>query len=212
MLKFVLIFLFLAVPASAQVRIIDGDTLDIGETRYRINGIDAPELGQRCQTASGKNWGCGVQAREMLKRFTQSGKVRCRRLATDDYEREIARCQAGSLDLAEAMVRAGMAWAYVKFSNEYTPMQTAAQRAKRGIWQGPAKQAWVFRAERWEVAKQVSPNGCPIKGNISQNGRIYHTPWSRYYSRTRITVAKGERWFCDEAEALRAGWRAPYND
>ncbi len=27
------------------------------------------------------------------------------------------------------------------------------------------------------------------------------------YSRTRINVAKGERWFCTEEEAQAAGWR-----
>ncbi len=50
---------------------------------------------------------------------------------------------------------------------------------------------------------------CPIKGNISKTGeRIYHTPWSPWYSRTKINEATGERWFCDESEAAAAGWRA----
>ncbi|MDN5568676.1 MAG: thermonuclease family protein, partial [Paracoccus sp. (in: a-proteobacteria)] len=49
----------------------------------------------------------------------------------------------------------------------------------------------------------------PIKGNISGSGeRIYHTPWSSDYGRTKIDEAKGERWFCDEAEAVAEGWRA----
>jgi hypothetical protein len=26
----------------------------------------------------------------------------------------------------------------------------------------------------------------------------------------KVSVKKGERWFCSEAEALKAGWRAPY--
>lgn len=41
--------------------------------------------------------------------------------------------------------------------------------------------------------------------------RIYHAPWSRSYKRTRVSEHKGERWLCDKAEALAAGWRAPYN-
>jgi hypothetical protein len=49
-----------------------------------------------------------------------------------------------------------------------------------------------------------------IKGNIGSNGdRIYHTPESPYYSRTKIDESKGERWFCTEEEAIEAGWRAP---
>jgi hypothetical protein len=55
------------------------------------------------------------------------------------------------------------------------------------------------------------PKGCAIKGNINRDGEgIYHTPWgSQWYERTKITESKGEKWFCDKAEALAAGWRAP---
>jgi endonuclease YncB( thermonuclease family) len=55
-----------------------------------------------------------------------------------------------------------------------------------------------------------APNGaCRIKGNISESGKIYHVPGSEWYERTQIDPAKGERWFCTEAEAKAAGWRAP---
>ena len=50
--------------------------------------------------------------------------------------------------------------------------------------------------------------GCVIKGNINSSGeRIYHVPGQRYYDKTRINWSKGERWFCTEQEAVRAGWR-----
>ena len=51
--------------------------------------------------------------------------------------------------------------------------------------------------------------GCTIKGNISNNGKIYHLQKMASYAKTRITLSKGERWFCSEAEARAAGWRAP---
>ena len=101
------------------------------------------------------------------------------------------------------MVEQGMAWAFLKFSDEYEAAQSRAKRAKRGIWRGPAEPAWEFRETRWTKAAQTAPEGCPIKGNISPNGKIYHTPWSPWYSRTRINTTKGERWFCDEAEAIK---------
>jgi endonuclease YncB( thermonuclease family) len=50
---------------------------------------------------------------------------------------------------------------------------------------------------------------CRIKGNISESGRIYHVPGSEWYGRTQIDASRGERWFCSEAEAQAAGWRAP---
>lgn len=52
------------------------------------------------------------------------------------------------------------------------------------------------------------PKDCLIKGNINAKGqRIYHPPGCRYYAATKIDTARGERWFCSEAEAVRAGWR-----
>ena len=45
-------------------------------------------------------------------------------------------------------------------------------------------------------------------GNISKNGNIYHPPWSPWYTKTKISTEKGERWFCSEREAIDAGWRA----
>lgn len=76
------------------------------------------------------------------------------------------------------------------------------------IWQSESQLAWEYRADRWARAAAEAPEGSPIKGNISNNGeRIYHTPWSPTYAKTRIDESKGERWFCDEAEAIAAGWR-----
>lgn len=49
---------------------------------------------------------------------------------------------------------------------------------------------------------------CPIKGNISSGGHIYHTPGQRDYCKTVIDPNKGERWFCSAADAEAAGWRA----
>ena len=51
------------------------------------------------------------------------------------------------------------------------------------------------------------PAGCDIKGNISQRGRrVYHTPASPAYASVKVDTAAGERWFCSEAEAEKAGW------
>ena len=50
--------------------------------------------------------------------------------------------------------------------------------------------------------------GCVIKGSVFSSGdRIYQVPGGEYYAATRINPAKGERWFCSEAEATAAGWR-----
>ena len=57
--------------------------------------------------------------------------------------------------------------------------------------------------------EHTRPDTCRIKGNISRGTgeKIYHVPGGRYYEQTRIETRKGERWFCSETQARRAGWR-----
>lgn len=193
---------------SGSVSIIDGDTLDLDGTRFRLNGIDAPERAQTCKTSTGKIWRCGAAATQALVALTKNATVTCKSHGTDHYNRQIATCFADDHDVGRALVKRGYAWAFLKFSDTYAGEQTRAKAQKLGIWQGSAQPAWEFRAASWSSARQKAPADCPIKGNISDNGRIYHTPWSKWYSRTKINTAKGERWFCNEAEAIAAGWKA----
>ncbi|MEH6740793.1 MAG: thermonuclease family protein [Sulfitobacter sp.] len=195
--------------AAAETRLVDGDTLTIDDITFRINGIDAPEFGQKCNKSSGTRQ-CGKEALAELDRFTSGKAIRCEPIAQDEYGRTIATCFAGGEDIGAHMVRSGMAWAFVRFSRKYVDEEAQARQKRIGVWQSATQTAWDYRAARWEVAEQESPEGCPIKGNISKNGRIYHAPWSPWYTRTKVSVNKGERWFCSEAEALEAGWRAPY--
>ena len=59
---------------------------------------------------------------------------------------------------------------------------------------------------------EVPPPGCTIKGNISVSGkRIYHLETQASFPGIRIQVAKGERWFCSEAEAIDNGFRKSIN-
>lgn len=194
---------------AADIHIVDGDTLAIGDQRFRLHGIDAPEAGQKCNTPSGKLWRCGDEATAHLIALTQGKPITCDDRGLDDYDRTLSVCKAGDVELNAAMVRDGYAWAFVKFSNDYVKIERMAKLASAGVWQADTEPAWVFRAHKWEVAVQEAPEGCPIKGNISKNGHIYHPPWSPWYARTKVSLNKGERWFCSEREALDAGWRAP---
>lgn len=53
---------------------------------------------------------------------------------------------------------------------------------------------------------------CDIKGNINSNGeKIYHMPNCSLYKETVINEARGEKWFCNEKEAVAVGWRKALN-
>lgn len=197
------------VVIEGRAEVVDGDGLRIGPIAIRIHGIDAPEDGQRCPEQGSGTWDCGTTAANALSRLVEGTDVSCTAKEQDAYGRIVATCEANGQDIADQLVADGLAWAYREYSDDYVEDEQVARAAGVGIWQASGAQTpWDYRANRWERAVADSPDGCPIKGNISSGDeRIYHTPWSRWYSRTKINTAKGERWFCDEAEAQAAGWR-----
>ena len=198
------------VSVTGRVRVVDGDTLAMGPLRIRLNGIDAAEIGQTCRGADGRDWDCATAAVNRLEGLVSNGAIDCLARDQDVYGRIVATCRADGVDVGRVLVAEGLAWAFVRYSRDYVAEQEQAQASQVGIWQGEAEAPWDYRENRWARAAAASPRpGCPIKGNISVGSgeRIYHTPWSASYAQTRIDLSKGERWFCDEAEAIAAGWR-----
>jgi endonuclease YncB( thermonuclease family) len=194
---------------SGPAHVVDGDTIDIGGTRIRLEGIDAPEAGQTCQTALGETWACGTAATRLMVDLTRDVSVDCYSRGLDKYGRLLGICFARGVDINAEMVRQGYAWAFVKYSTHYVAEEAAAHTALRGIWQGPALPAWEYRAQKWASAstQPSAPAGCVIKGNVSRTGLVYHMPWSPWYDKVAMRDDKGTRWFCTEADALKAGWR-----
>ncbi len=198
-------------PAGAQdlsgaARIVDGDTLEIAGDRVRLHAVDAPEAGQRCRDRAGRTWECGAAATRALRRLARGG-LRCEGRERDPYGRLVAKCYAGDRDVAEVLVRAGAIFAYPEYGLDYVEAEKEALFAGRGVWQGAATRPHALRAAEKAAQAVQAPDGCAIKGNISDNGRIYHVPGQHHYGVTRISEARGERWFCSEAEARAEGWR-----
>jgi endonuclease YncB( thermonuclease family) len=63
--------------SSAQVRVIDGDSLRAGSEDIRLVGIDAPELSQTCRDARGRAWPCGNAAKTRLRELVSRGAAAC---------------------------------------------------------------------------------------------------------------------------------------
>jgi len=183
------------------ITVIDGDTLDVGDTRVRLFGIDAPELGQTCTKTGGTRWDCGDWVRRQVANRLQNHVARCDALTTDKYGRTVARCFLGRRDISALLVQNGLAESYRHYSLDYIDAEKAAFVAGLGIWQGNMQRPYDYRLAR------ASPNNCAIKGNISAAGRIFHLPGQEHYTATRISPHKGERWFCSASDAAAAGWR-----
>jgi len=203
-----------ATGPSGIVAVIDGDTLDVGGARVRLHGVDAPENAQSCDTGSGAQWACGDWVTQEASLRFAGREARCETVDIDRYERIVARCAVDGADIGETLVSEGLALAYVEYSRAYEAEEAEARAARRGIWRGEVQAPWDWRRAKRAgqstpdpAPERVEAGGCAIKGNISGGGRLYHMPGDPYYGRTKIDTGAGERWFCSEAEARRAGWR-----
>lgn len=208
-----------AAELNGKPRVIDGDTIEVSGQRVRLHGIDTPETKQECRKGDGAAYQCGTMATFALAELIEEHWVKCTGDGNDRYNRLVATCFAGPVNLNMEMVRRGWALAYRQYSERYIAVEAEAKTKRVGLWQGTFVKPWEWRrGSRLQPLNSLSapistadaqgPN-CKIKGNISRSGtRIYHLPESRYYANTRIDAAKGERWFCSESEAKKAGWRA----
>ena len=228
--------LLVSIPASAQYhntisgtpRIVDGDTLAIGEVKIRLEGIDAPETDQVCLDADAAKWACGVVARDRLIAHVNGRSIECKHTGTDRYGRTLAVCSVAGDDLNAWMVREGWALAFIRSSTVYVKEENKARTAKRGLWSGAFIAPWDWRhrdkgttilgalsvpiTAQKQLLEPVSATGAPspdciIKGNVNREGeRIYHMPGGTSYAKVNMDVP-GKRWFCSEDEAKAAGWR-----
>lgn len=216
---------------SGRAQVVDGDTLIIGNTKIRLNAIDAPETDQSCLDRLNKVYSCGILARDQLRDRIGSATVSCQTEGSDRYGRFLAICFLGQDDLNRWLVSQGLALAYVQYSDRYQAVEEAAKRDRKGLWAGAFVAPWDWRhrtpqtallgataykanrAALSEINVQDPPvQNCLIKGNVNRSGdRIYFLPGNSAYGKVKMDKGLGERWFCTEQEAEAAGWRKASN-
>ena len=148
-LTFTLILLLPISTAHADItgkpRVIDGDTIHIGDTKIRLHGIDAPEMKQTCRTSKGKEQMCGVLAKQALERLVKGQDVTCKGDTRDRYKRLIAVCYVGQLNINEQMVADGWALAYRRYSTDYVRAETLSKSRREGMWRTEFVPPWKWR-------------------------------------------------------------------
>ena len=128
-------------------KIIDGDTVHINTKKIRREGLDAPEIKQQCKKPFlkvstiidlefNKNYSCGVIAKKKLIDKIGSSKIKCISSSKDRYERFLATCYMGKINLNKWMVRNGYALVYKKYSKDYVRDEEYAKKNKLGVWEG----------------------------------------------------------------------------
>jgi micrococcal nuclease len=197
-------------PAFVQ-RVLDGDSIeaDIRGVVFvvRYLGTASPDskldpAGADAAAAQNRTWVAGRTV-TLIRDVSD----------VDRYGRLLRYVLAEDVFVNERLVRGGfsrMTLAAPDLSCEkiFSDAEQAARNLRSGVWR-------VSAAERTKTALSacvgacLTPSpGCRIKGNINAKGeKIFHLPGARGYAQTIIEPAKGERWFCSEAEAVEAGWR-----
>jgi len=201
------------------VSVADGDTITVTiagvNERVRLIGIDAPELHNPTE--------CFAQESTDHAEETLAGTSV--RLVADPNQDD--RDRYGRLlryvllpdgaNVNASMVASGYAYEYTydgpyRYQELFRGNQRSARSAGAGVWSasscdGQRSPQSSFIAT--SLIPTLPPDGCVIKGNINVKGeKIFHIPGDESYADTVITAAKGERFFCSEADATAAGWRA----
>ncbi len=118
-----------------EVRIIDGDTIHVNTIKYRLYGIDAPEMKQLCKMKE-KDYDCGVKSKEFLVSLIGNQSLKCNQKDIDRYKRIVAECFIGQININKELVRNGWALAYRDYSRDYVTDEEFAQRNNLGMWKG----------------------------------------------------------------------------
>ncbi len=130
--------------AGRVVGVKDGDTIEILEGRVgrvvRLWGIDCPERGQPY----------GARAKQTTSDLCHGKVVDVEPKAVDRWGRVVARVRLpGGRDLSSEIVRAGMAWWFVRYAprdDALARLEREARDARRGLWSDPHPvPPWVFR-------------------------------------------------------------------
>ena len=159
-IRIIIIFLVMlsnsiAEEISGIPKVVDGDTIHINNYKFRLEGIDAPEMRQQCKKESFKisfltgfifykDYSCGRVSKEKLITKINTSEIKCISSSKDRYKRYIATCFKGKTNLNQWMVRNGFAIAYRRYSKKYVPDEVFAKENKLGLWQGK-----FMEPEKW---------------------------------------------------------------
>jgi micrococcal nuclease len=128
------------------VGVVDGDSLSVmhgGKAEpVRLNGIDAPERGQ----------GFSAVAKQHLSDLVFGKVVRVEIRSKDRYQRTVADVYVGTMLVNHAMVRAGYAWWFRRYSprdRQLEKLEEEARQARRGLWEEEEPTPpWEYRRRR----------------------------------------------------------------
>jgi endonuclease YncB( thermonuclease family) len=218
--------------------VTDANTLQLGATKYRLDGIDAPEFDQVCIDPHADTWACGVDARDKLRALVRGRAVHCDDKGPDKTARPrrigVCRIDGEGISLNRQLVRQGLALSTEAPAEGFKADEADARNNKRGLWSGCFTAPQDFR--QWKIdgallgascpadkdavlrtflfpAEPAMPPGCAIKGKLALRARVTGKMgiYQMQGCRSYASLTKPNRWFCSEEDAQAAGFRKAYN-
>lgn len=170
--------------------VTDGDTFVTKEKQYiRLDSVNAPEI-DSC---------LGKEARAELEKLVLNKKVFLKVTYTNG-SRLIASAYTISGNVGELMLKKGMATFTDKGTQKGSGLLETANIAR-------SKRLGVYSSICTQSVNPVNPK-CNIKGNLNNSNlnKFYRYPSCDLYDITLIQLHLGDKWFCSEREALKAGF------
>jgi endonuclease YncB( thermonuclease family) len=224
---------------AAGIIVRDGDTIQIGDITYRLDGIDAPESDQMCIDDHADPWTCGIEARDQLTKLIKGRAVRCEDLGPDKTfkKRHIGLCTAegDTLTLNQQLVREGFALNADPFiKGQFKDDAAVAKDDSKGLWKGCLIAPQEYRLGKKDAAllgsscradrdKEIRaalfpedltmPPNCSIKAKFAVRARVTGNV-GIYHLRgcpSYAAMTTPDRWFCSEDDAQASGFRKAFN-
>lgn len=175
-------------------RIIDGDTFIVaGNRQVRLMSVNAPEVGL-----------CGSdQATAKLTELISGKKVRLAGDINDTFGRLLALVYVDNLLVNQEMISTG--WA--RFTSTASP---ESENLKAAFNQAKEEKVGIFSNL---CLQNTNPKNskCNIKGNVREGKKTYFFPGCGNYSNVALELDQGDQWFCNETEAVAAGFTKAAN-
>jgi endonuclease YncB( thermonuclease family) len=161
-----------AALAGRVVKVTDGDTVQVLTTEgrtvvLRINGIDAPEMGQDA----------GLLAKQTLSEMVMGHFVNIDVAKADRYGRLIAVVRSGNTDVGLRQIGAGAAWYYRQYEKDvpsdlrhiYAGAEAVAKESRRGLWAAKSPvPPWVFRRLRLDAGRSRRRSPAVSAGSLTR--------------------------------------------
>lgn len=224
--------------ASAVIK--DAGTVQLGNTTYRLDGIDAPAVDQLCIDEHADVWTCGIEARDQLTKLIGGKQVHCDDIGVDPTFKKrrlgVCKIEGDPTSLSQVLVQKGYALnVEASATGRFKPDEATAKDNRAGLWKGCFVAPRDFRLARKDDGallgnacpadhdKQIRdalfpndlpmPASCNIKGKYAVRAHVTGNVGIYHLQACRSYPGLGnpDRWFCSEEDAQAGGFRRAYN-